>query len=208
MKDVYIFYLKLPEEAYNPHVKNEEYVNYKHVNGSLSIIPFKNNDDNTRTYLYAFTDDKNFSKLYEDTHDMNMFTKCKEKMSKRQYKTFYKNNMSSYLIKYELDEHKDISIICPRHEKYEIDDSLPMFADTVIGELCTFDYENLKSKYIEILDRSFYCTFNKLYNSNYSDQASYNLSYNTTYEGYNKAPVNFNYNKLNLYTEAFSVLLK
>lgn len=212
-----LFYLTLPNDKnYRDDIFTDENVNYfNKVNGVLYNLHLKDNGEYT-TYLYAFTNNKDIADRYEDSHDMRIFTRIHKKISKKEWDSFKKEYMNALIVEYDLSRDSDnllddllkTRLLCTKNEIYEITDSLRIYVDEQIVDICSIDYHIFNNKYFECLDLLFYCTLFGINNSIYSDEVSYGLSYGVTAEGFNKGAMSYGYNLGVIYIKLFSLLLR
>ena len=217
---VNIFYLSLPTKLddYFPTSMVED---FKLVIGNLkSLRTFYNDKTDKWVYLYGFTNKKENAKIFEDMHDMKLFTKITKNMDKDIYEQFKKDNKMAEITKYSVETNKsrliqnnknypnDIEIVCTKNEIYDFDESFTLYLNEELTLNSIIPYCMFKTKYIKALDLIMYCTNNRV-NSEYdNDYYSYQASFGFTAEGYAKGQVYMIPDIISLYLRIYKLLLR
>ena len=151
-------------------------------------------------YTYAVTDNKKYAKIFECTHDMNLFKKSTWDMSKKEYENYQNQHNEPILTNVEIG--KSHSIVMTNIEHDVINDNA---IDSVIYALTFFtnhEYAALHKKYIIALDKLLYCTLFKIYNVDDEEDSSfyeYNFQYGVTAEQTTSKPLSISIKNLAVY---------
>ena len=214
---VYVFYLTLPEDINELRsIYHEEEVDYfMEIKSMLFKVPMIFDEESGETYYrYAFTNNKDYADIYEETHNMKLFKRSERKMTKKEYESFRKDNLDQEIILRDIDgfdalyfddrERDKEPILIVRHEMYEISDTLDMILRRDLSTNSIYPYTIFKEKYIEGLDKLFYC--NNFMMELDTDYTSYQESYYATVEGYGRN-IRLKPNILAMYMRVFGLLL-
>lgn len=212
---VHLFYLSLPDNLrnYYPDYMVDDFNHVKDILYDLSR--FENDNSDRSYYLYAITDDNELADMFEQFHDMNIFTRITKKMSKDEYEMLLDSNKNSKLKRHNLNHDintnskyiKKFDIICTNAEIKCIEETFSEYLDNIIYDCTLIEYSQFKDKYIKALDILLYCTYNKINTTDEDDFYGYQLSFGCTAESYVSGQV-FKYpNKISLYLKLFKLLL-
>ena len=208
--NIYKFYISIPEDLNK--VTKEDARRYINVSSNISSNSFIYDSENKRKiYLYAFTNNKEYSKIFEELHDMRMFKKIKNKITKDEYLEFRKEITEKELVKVDIEEFDEeygkISVICPKFEVMDIEDTTEYYQNDKMINTATSDYRILEEEYVKLLDGIGYCNFcMSQMGDEMSDYVSYNESYGISAEGYTTYR-GLKYNKFKIYLLLFEFIL-
>lgn len=191
-----IFYLRLHENWINEYKDTDDFDWIQIISGNIKVL-CKTFDEETDVwyYLYAYTDNKEYSKLFEELHDPELFVKKTHNMNKEEFEEFERENKLARLI---LDTVADLygddseeKILCTVNEITMISDDASLLLNTLMAEYSIYDYSVLKSEYIEALDLLQYCIMNRVNGEDYDFYCT-QLSYRCTPEGSPYREIRFN----------------
>ena len=217
---VWLFYLSLPE--YMPDYDRDDIDIFSSMSQKILKTLVYNKDTGRYTGLYAYTNDKALAEMFEDMHDMNLFVKIKDNMSRSAYDELknacagsdgYKDYESLELEWVddfmESGYTEKISFPLTGMESTLIDDE---GCNAVEEDLMTFSYVNyecLKPKYIKALDTLIYCLMHKV-NHGDDEEIEYvndTWSYGVSPEGMISGG-SYYINRFNLYRKLYRLILR
>lgn len=204
---VYIHYLILPEnltDKYDSNIVDD----FNKVKSSLNTLErFYNDKTESWYYQYAFTDNKEYSDIFEKLHDKKMFVKKIRKMTKKEYGDFRKNNLGAELKLRAIYGYENDSMVITKNELYEVEETCNMFMNEILMEASLDEYSMYKDKYIKALDYLMYCTNNRV-NGEECDYYSYQASYGITPESYAPVSISIRQNTFSLYARLYALILR
>lgn len=217
---VWLFYLSLPE--FMPDYDRCDIDVFSSMSQKILKTLVYNKYTGRYTGLYAYTNDKDLAKMFEEMHDMDLFVKIKDDMSKSAYeKIKYACVGSDGYRDYESLELEWSENFVDSGTKEKISFPLTGMESSLISDegyssveedLMTFsyvDYSCFKTKYIKALDTLLYCLMHKC---NYGDDEE--IEYSNDSWAYGISPEgeirggSYNMNHFNLYRKLYRLILR
>ena len=211
IKKVYIYYLNLPDDLRTEFPKKEVDAFYEVKDFLLRLTKHYNEECDRWYYLYAFTTDKECAKIFEDTHNMKIFTRKVIKFDKEDYADFKRENITTKLQMYNYDQYdRNAKLLCTKDEIMSMDEDFGLIIDSDIMNCVKIPYEIFKPEYIRALDLILYCLYNKLNEDDMDIEDFYSTqwSYGVTPENSSKNQLSSRLDNLSLYIKYFGILLK
>lgn len=208
---VYIYYLTIPDSPSEKY-SLEDLSRFDIVIKQLSDNHFKKKPgvvitiNGTTRYLYAFTNNKEYTKDFEFIHNMLLFTKLERKMDREEYEMFKNEMEHAELLYFKVEGNREQQMLLTKLENSILEDSF-YEVETHLSTYACLGYEYLKRKYIIPLDILLYTVYYQL-NGPDSEFYSHNWSYGVTPENASEYGVSPCLNFPNMYFDIFKLILK